>query len=475
LTSESDPVWTAASSSYVRWDAASTTNWDTAYSWGDWSGEGFITAADVPANETDAAALAKFGTIIDTKWCSASGTQIFCTQDAPAGGGVASLNSLDGALTLWGTDNQITVSASGTEGLVFATPQDIHTGASPTFTGLTLTDFAGFAKFTAGVLGTSTIGVADISDLATNYISTTTALSYLTTTTAASTYLGISASTTFAFRANNLSDLNSTATARTNLGLTDTATLASSTWLKVANNLSDLNNSSIARTNLGLAIGTNVQAYDAGLNSIAGLVTGADLMIYTTAADTYATTALTAFGRSLIDDAAASNARTTLGLDSMALLPNTGSTTITTLGTITTGTWSATAIANTKGGTGQDSSGWTGIPKVASGTWATTTLKFCFTVENPTSTDDNIPIWTPDVNITIVKQYCRTQGGTSTQITISDGTNDMEAITCDADGQADDGSLTNNTFSANERMEFDTGTVTGNVTWVNFCNYYTVD
>jgi hypothetical protein len=69
-----------------------------------------------------------------------------------------------------------------------------------------------------------------------------------------------------------------------------------------------------ARATLGAVIGTDVQAYDAGLVSIAGLTTAADKMIYTTASDTYAAADLSAFGRSLIDDAAATNARTTLGL-----------------------------------------------------------------------------------------------------------------------------------------------------------------
>ena len=69
-----------------------------------------------------------------------------------------------------------------------------------------------------------------------------------------------------------------------------------------------------ARTNLGLEIGVNVQAYDAGLLSIAGLTTAADRSIYTTASDTYAVYTLTAAGRAILDDADASAQRTTLGL-----------------------------------------------------------------------------------------------------------------------------------------------------------------
>lgn len=60
--------------------------------------------------------------------------------------------------------------------------------------------------------------------------------------------------------------------------------------------------------------GTLTVALAGALNSISGLVTAADLMIYTTASDTYATTSLTAFARTLLDDAAAVNARSTLGL-----------------------------------------------------------------------------------------------------------------------------------------------------------------
>jgi len=84
--------------------------------------------------------------------------------------------------------------------------------------------------------------------------------------------------------------------------------------LQPTNNLSDVTNAATARTNLGLSIGTNVQAYDAGLQSIAGLTTSADQMVYTTGSDAYATASLTAFARTLLDDADAATARATLGL-----------------------------------------------------------------------------------------------------------------------------------------------------------------
>jgi hypothetical protein len=60
---------------------------------------------------------------------------------------------------------------------------------------------------------------------------------------------------------------------------------------------------------------TEKQPVDAGLTSIAGLTTAANKMIYTTAADTYAVTDLTAAGRALLDDANNTAQRVTLGLE----------------------------------------------------------------------------------------------------------------------------------------------------------------
>jgi hypothetical protein len=83
-----------------------------------------------------------------------SGISITGTTNATiANTGVISLNSATGTLTLQGTTNQINVSTTGST-ITLSTPQDIHIGASPTFTGLTLSSLTPGSVLFAGSGGT---------------------------------------------------------------------------------------------------------------------------------------------------------------------------------------------------------------------------------------------------------------------------------------------------------------------------------
>ena len=85
--------------------------------------------------------------------------------------------------------------------------------------------------------------------------------------------------------------------------------------LPVAEGGTGASTASAARTNLGLAIGTDVQAFDAELAAIAGLISANDTMPYFTGSGTASVTTITSAARSLLDDATVAAMRTTLDVD----------------------------------------------------------------------------------------------------------------------------------------------------------------
>lgn len=113
--------------------------------------------------------------------------------------------------------------------------------------------------------------------------------------------------------ANNLSDVANAATSRGNLGLGSAAVLSNAAIFLVANNLSE-GVAATKRSNLGLTLGSNVQAFDATLQSLSALGTIADRVAYTTGVDTWAETPLTAAARTILDDTTIPAIRTTLGV-----------------------------------------------------------------------------------------------------------------------------------------------------------------
>lgn len=214
-----------------------------------------------------------------------------------------------------------------------------------------------------------------------------------------------------------------------------------------------------ARVALELEIGVDVQAYDAELAALAGLTSAADKVPYFTGSGTAAVADLTSAARALLDDADASAMRDTLGLTigtnvqaysdvlaSVSASTYLGDDSITTLGTITTGTWNGSTIAIANGGTAATTaadaranlaattSGTTSTPVLAriakqgntahSGGVSTTVV-----THNFGTTDVIVQVYQVSTGETVIADVLRTNGNTVT-VTINGAvdTNDFTIV-----------------------------------------------